>query len=111
MWDTPQKLITNLFGAIMKNIKETNYSSTNIPSSDTIVKITADARRARSLYILQLIRAGLLGIKKPFEISIAELKTRLEVCGERNNYFREHGPRYQKKQQEKKVGMRPPQRS
>ncbi len=51
------------------------------------------------------------GIKKPFEISIAELKTRLEVCGERNNYFREHGPRYQKKQQEKKVGTRPPQRS
>ena len=70
MWDTPKKLITNLFGAIMKNIKETNYSSTNIPSSDTIVRITADARRARSLYILQLIRAALLGIKKPFENKI-----------------------------------------
>ena len=54
----------------MKNIKETNYSSTNIPSSDTIVRITADARRARSLYILQLIRAALLGIKKPFENKI-----------------------------------------
>ncbi len=32
------------------------------------------------------------GIKKPFQISMAELKTRLEVCEERNNYFREHGP-------------------
>jgi hypothetical protein len=37
------------------------------------------------------------GIKKPFQISMAGLKTRLEVCKKRNNYFREHGPRYQKK--------------
>jgi hypothetical protein len=37
------------------------------------------------------------GIKEPFRISMAELKTRLEMCEEQNNYFREHGPRYQKK--------------
>ena len=37
------------------------------------------------------------GIQKPFEISMAELKTRLEICSERNNYFRENGPRYRKK--------------
>jgi len=37
------------------------------------------------------------GIKMPFQITMAELKTRLEVCEEHNNYFREHGPRYQKK--------------
>ena len=28
---------------------------------------------------------------------MAELKARLEVCAERNNYFRKHGGRYQKK--------------
>ncbi len=37
------------------------------------------------------------GIKKPFQITLAELKTRLEVCKERNNYFRKHGARYRKK--------------
>jgi hypothetical protein len=34
---------------------------------------------------------------------MAELKTRLEVCEERNNYFREHGPRYPKKHLLKRV--------
>ena len=28
------------------------------------------------------------GIKMPFQITMAKLKTRLEVCKERNNYFR-----------------------
>ncbi len=37
------------------------------------------------------------GIKNPFQISMAELKTRLEVCAERNNYFRKNRHRYQKK--------------
>ncbi len=37
------------------------------------------------------------GIKTPFQISMAELKMRLEVCKERNNYFREHGPCHRKK--------------
>ena len=34
---------------------------------------------------------------------MAELKTRLEVCEERNNYFREHEPRYRKKHLLKRV--------
>jgi hypothetical protein len=34
---------------------------------------------------------------------MAELKTRLEVCKEHNNYFREHGPRYQKNHLLKRV--------
>ncbi len=37
------------------------------------------------------------GIQNPLEIPMAELKTRLEICKERNNYFRENGPRYRKK--------------
>jgi hypothetical protein len=37
------------------------------------------------------------GIKKPFQTSLAELKMRLEVCKEQNNYFRKHGARYRKK--------------
>jgi hypothetical protein len=37
------------------------------------------------------------GIKKPFQITLAELKTRLKVCKEQNNYFRKHGARYRKK--------------
>jgi len=37
------------------------------------------------------------GIKNPFQISMTELKTRLEVCEERNNYFRKNGARYRKK--------------
>ena len=37
------------------------------------------------------------GIKEPFQITMAELKMRLEVCKERNNYYREHGPQYRKK--------------
>ena len=32
------------------------------------------------------------GIKMPFQITMAELKTRLKECKERNNYFKEHGP-------------------
>ncbi len=32
------------------------------------------------------------GIKEPFQIARAELKIRLDICMERNNYFREHGP-------------------
>jgi hypothetical protein len=32
------------------------------------------------------------GIKEPFQITMAKLKTRMDVCVERNNYFREHGP-------------------
>jgi hypothetical protein len=43
------------------------------------------------------------GIKEPFQITMAELKTRLEVCEERNNYFREHRPRYRKKHLLKRV--------
>ncbi len=34
------------------------------------------------------------GITNPFQILMAELKTRLKVCKERNNYFRKNGPRY-----------------
>jgi hypothetical protein len=37
------------------------------------------------------------GIKEPFQISMVELKTRLEVCKEQNNYFRKHGAWYRKK--------------
>ncbi len=37
------------------------------------------------------------GIKKPFQITLAELKMWLEVCEKRNNYFRKHGARYHKK--------------
>ncbi len=37
------------------------------------------------------------GIKEPFQITRAKLKIRLDVCMERNNYFREHGPRFRKK--------------
>jgi hypothetical protein len=36
------------------------------------------------------------GIMEPFQITMAELKTRMDVCVERNNYFREHGPRFRK---------------
>ncbi len=36
---------------------------------------------------------------------MAELKMRLEVCKERNNYFRKHGPRYQKKHLLKRVEL------
>ncbi len=43
------------------------------------------------------------GIKEPFQITIAELKTRMEVCEECNNYFREHGSRYRKKHLLKRV--------
>jgi hypothetical protein len=43
------------------------------------------------------------GIKEPFQITMAELKTRIDVCVECNNYFREHGPRYQKKHLLKRV--------
>ena len=43
------------------------------------------------------------GIKSPFQISVAELRARLEVCGERNNYFREHGHRYRKQHLLKRV--------
>ena len=37
------------------------------------------------------------GIKELFKNSMAELKTRLEVCEERNNHFRKHGAWYRKK--------------
>ena len=37
------------------------------------------------------------GIQEPFRITVAELKTRLTICEEKNNYFREHGHRYRKK--------------
>jgi hypothetical protein len=30
-------------------------------------------------------------IQNPFQISMAELKARLEVCEEQNNYFRKNG--------------------
>jgi hypothetical protein len=33
-------------------------------------------------------------IQNPFQISMVELKERLKVCDEQNNYFREHGVRY-----------------
>ena len=33
-------------------------------------------------------------IQNPFQISMAELKVRLEVCEKQNNYFREHGEQY-----------------
>ena len=36
-------------------------------------------------------------IKNPFQISLAQLKVNLEVCEERNDYFRMHGARYRKK--------------
>ena len=36
------------------------------------------------------------GIKEPFKISMAELKTWLEVCEEQNNHFRKHGAWYRK---------------
>ncbi len=36
-------------------------------------------------------------IQNPFQISMAELKARLEVCEEQNNYFRKNGEQYQKK--------------
>jgi len=36
-------------------------------------------------------------IQNPFQILMAELKVRLEVCEKQNNYFREHGEQYQKK--------------
>ena len=36
------------------------------------------------------------GIKESLQISMAELKTRLEVCKEWNNYFRKHGAWYLK---------------
>ncbi len=37
------------------------------------------------------------GIKKPFQISLAQLRIHLEVCEEQNDYFRQHGARYRKK--------------
>jgi hypothetical protein len=36
-------------------------------------------------------------IQNPFQISMAELKARLEVCEEQNSYFGENGEQYQKK--------------
>jgi hypothetical protein len=36
-------------------------------------------------------------ITQPFCITIAQLKIHLEVCEERNDYFRKHGKRYRKK--------------
>jgi hypothetical protein len=36
-------------------------------------------------------------IQNPFQVSMAELKARLEVCEEQNNYFRKNGEQYQKK--------------
>ena len=41
--------------------------------------------------------ARVQGIKKPFQISLAQLRIHLEVCEERNDYFRKHGARYRKK--------------
>ena len=41
--------------------------------------------------------ARVQGIKKPFQISLAQLRIHLEVCEERNDYFRQHGARYRKK--------------
>ena len=43
------------------------------------------------------------GIKNPLQISMTELKTRLEVCDERNNYFRKNGTRYRTKHLLKRV--------
>ncbi len=57
------------------------------------------------------------GIKEPFKISMAELKTRLEVCEEQNNHFRKHRAWYRKKhllyepkQQGKMNGKRQPKK-
>jgi len=41
--------------------------------------------------------ARVQGIKKPFQISLAQLRIHQEVCEERNDYFRQHGARYRKK--------------
>ena len=41
--------------------------------------------------------ARVQGIKKLFQISLAQLRIHLEVCEERNDYFRQHGARYRKK--------------
>jgi hypothetical protein len=54
----------------MKKIKEKNCCSNNILSSDTVIRLTADARRVRSFYILQLVRMAVVEIKKPFETKI-----------------------------------------
>ena len=45
------------------------------------------------------------GIMNPFQISMAELKTRLEVCEEQNNYFRKNGAPYWKKHLLKRVKL------
>ena len=37
------------------------------------------------------------GIQRPFQISTEELKICLEMCNERNNYFRKNRSRYRKK--------------
>ena len=37
------------------------------------------------------------GIKEPFQISMAELKTRLEICKEQNSCFSKHRDWYRKK--------------
>ena len=41
--------------------------------------------------------ARVQGIKKPFQISRAQLRINLEVCEERNDYFCKHGARFRKK--------------
>jgi len=52
---------------------------------------------------MQFMKHAAKKCRTPFQISMTELKTRLEVCEERNNYFRKNGARYQKKHLLKRV--------
>ncbi len=64
---------------------------------EQIYKSLMEYQRGRNKHRGDLKRATRKqGIKEPFQITMSELKTRMDVCVERNNYFREHGPRFQK---------------
>ncbi len=71
---------------------------------EQIYKSLLEYQLGRNKYRGNLKRAARKqGIKEPFQITMAGLKMRLEVCEEYNYYFREHGRRYRKKHLLKRV--------
>jgi hypothetical protein len=65
---------------------------------EQIYRSLVDYKHGRTKNRGNLKRAARVqGIKKPFQISLTQLRIHLEVCEERNDYFRQHGARYRKK--------------
>jgi hypothetical protein len=70
---------------------------------EQIYKSLMEYQRGRNKNRGNLKRAARMqGIKEPFQITMAELKTRMDVCEECNNYFR---AQYRKKHLLKRVGI------